>query len=158
METTGMMYTRLGRLASLQQRSSSKQHTYSTCSEGQPACNKGHRVHIVLYYTKRLNTQRAGPTRPLPGLAGADLIFQWIGLIEYIPCYSAPAVHWGPLSATRLASRKILIGQNIKKRTGPALGVLCGTIHTHTGIGQLARANIQRQFANFVCENAWAMP
>ncbi len=27
----------------------------------------------------------AGPTRLLPGLAGADLIFQWIGMVEYIP-------------------------------------------------------------------------
>jgi hypothetical protein len=32
----------------------------------------------------------------------------------------------GPLPATRLASRKILIEQNIKKRTGPALWVLSG--------------------------------
>jgi hypothetical protein len=31
-----------------------------------------------------------------------------------------------PLPATRLASRKILIEQNIKKRTGPSLYVLCG--------------------------------
>ncbi len=54
------------------------------------------------------------------------MIFQWIGLMEYIPCYSAPALHWGLLPATRLASRKILIEQNIKKRTGPALCVLCG--------------------------------
>jgi hypothetical protein len=36
--------------------------------------------------TKRLNTQRAGPTRLLPGLAEADLIFLWIGMVEYIPC------------------------------------------------------------------------
>jgi hypothetical protein len=35
---------------------------------------------------KRLNTLRAGPTRLLPGLAGADWIFQWIGMVEYIPC------------------------------------------------------------------------
>jgi hypothetical protein len=25
------------------------------------------------------------PTRLLPELAGADLIFQWIGMVEYIP-------------------------------------------------------------------------
>jgi hypothetical protein len=50
---------------------------------------------------------------------------QWIGMVEYIPCCTAPAVHWGLLPATRLASRKILIEQNIKKRTGPALCVLC---------------------------------
>jgi hypothetical protein len=37
------------------------------------------------------------------------LIFQWIGMVEYIPCYSAPALHRGLLPATRLASRKILI-------------------------------------------------
>jgi hypothetical protein len=61
----------------------------------------------------------------LPGLAGADLIFQWIGMVEYIPSYSAPAEHWGLLPATRLASRKILIEQYIKKRTGPALWLLC---------------------------------
>jgi hypothetical protein len=46
-------------------------------------------------------------------------------MVEYIPCYSAPAEHWGFLPATRLASRIILIEQNTKKRTGPALCVLC---------------------------------
>jgi hypothetical protein len=46
--------------------------------------------------------------------------------VEYILCYGGPAEHWGPLPATRLASRIILIKQNIKKRTGPALCVLCG--------------------------------
>jgi hypothetical protein len=54
------------------------------------------------------------------------LIFQWIGILEYIPCYGGPAEHWGLLPATRLASREILIEENIKKRTGPALCVLCG--------------------------------
>jgi hypothetical protein len=57
----------------------------------------------------------------MPGLAGADLIFQWIGMVEYIPSKSAPALHWGLLAATRLASREILIEQNIKKQTGPTL-------------------------------------
>jgi hypothetical protein len=47
------------------------------------------------------------------------------GMVEYILCYGGPAEHWGPLPAIRLASRKILIEQNIKKRTGPALCVLC---------------------------------
>jgi hypothetical protein len=47
-------------------------------------------------------------------------------MVEYILCYGGPAEHWGPLPATRLARRKILIEQNIKKRTGPALCVLCG--------------------------------
>jgi hypothetical protein len=37
--------------------------------------------------------ERAGPTRLLPGLAEADGIFQWIGVMEYIPSYSALAVH-----------------------------------------------------------------
>ncbi len=46
-------------------------------------------------------------------------------MVEYIPCYSARAVQWGFLPATRLASRIILIEQNIKKRTGPALCVHC---------------------------------
>jgi hypothetical protein len=48
---------------------------------------------------------------------------QWIGMLEYIPCYGGPAEHWGILPATRLASREILIEQNVK--TGPALCVLC---------------------------------
>jgi hypothetical protein len=39
--------------------------------------------------------ERAGPTRLMPGLAAADLIFQWIGIVEYIPCYYAPELHWG---------------------------------------------------------------
>ncbi len=26
--------------------------------------------------------------------AGEDLIFQWRGLVEYIPCYGAPAVQY----------------------------------------------------------------
>jgi hypothetical protein len=45
-------------------------------------------------------------------------------MVECILCYGGPAEHWGPLPATRLASRKILIEQNIKQRTGPALCVL----------------------------------
>jgi hypothetical protein len=47
-------------------------------------------------------------------------------MMEFIPCYGALAAHWGLLPATRLASREMLIEQNIKKRTGPALCVLCG--------------------------------
>jgi hypothetical protein len=35
----------------------------------------------------------------------------------------------GLLPATRLASRNILIEQNLKNRTGPALCVLCGSNH-----------------------------
>ncbi len=44
-------------------------------------------------------------------------------MVEYVPCYSAPGVRWSLLPATRLASRKMLIEQNIKRRTGPALYV-----------------------------------
>ncbi len=79
---------------------------------------------------KRLDTQREGPTRLLPGLAGGDLIFQWIGMVEYIVCCGGLAEQWGPLPTTRLASRKILVEQNIKKRTGPALCVLCAQYST----------------------------
>jgi hypothetical protein len=39
------------------------------------------------------------------------------------------AEHWGVLPATRLVSREILIVQNIKKLTGPALWLLCGVKH-----------------------------
>jgi hypothetical protein len=56
----------------------------------------------------RADPRSAGPTGLLSGLAGKDLIFQWIGMMEYIPCYGAPAVHWGLLPATRLATGKIL--------------------------------------------------
>ncbi len=59
-------------------------------------------------------------------------------MMEYIPCYSALAVHWDLLPATRLASRKILIEQNIKKRTGPALCVLSG-LHRRRGVGGVGR-------------------
>ncbi len=44
-------------------------------------------------------------------------------MVEYIPCFSAPELHWDLLPATRLASRNILIEQNIKKQTGTALCV-----------------------------------
>ncbi len=71
---------------------------------------------------KRLNTQRAGPIRLLPGLAGADLIFQWIGMVEYIPCYSAPAVHWDLLPATRLQAGKYLLSKISK---GDRANTLC---------------------------------
>jgi hypothetical protein len=47
-------------------------------------------------------------------------------MVEYIICLSAPAERWGLLPATRLANRKILIEQNVKKLTAPALCVLCG--------------------------------
>jgi hypothetical protein len=46
--------------------------------------------------------------------------------MEYIPCYSARAVHWGLLPGTK----KILTEQNIKRRTGPALSVLASWIRT----------------------------
>jgi hypothetical protein len=59
---------------------------------------------------------RDRPARLLPGLAGADLIFQWIGMVE--KCYGSPAEHWGPLPATRLASRKILIEQKKMLKSG----------------------------------------
>jgi hypothetical protein len=39
-------------------------------------------------------------------------------MVEYIPCYGGPAEHWGLLPATRLASRKILIEQDIKSGQG----------------------------------------
>jgi hypothetical protein len=42
-------------------------------------------------------------------------------MVEYITCYGAPTVHWGLLPASRLASMKILIEENIKVSTGPAL-------------------------------------
>jgi hypothetical protein len=51
-------------------------------------------------------------------------------MVEYIPCCTAPALHWGLLHATRLASREILFERNIKKRTGPALFVLYGAHHS----------------------------
>jgi hypothetical protein len=54
--------------------------------------------------------------------------------VEYIPCYSAPGST--VLPATRLASRIILIKQNIKKQTGPALYLLCG----HTCVISWGRA------------------
>jgi hypothetical protein len=61
------------------------------------------------------------------GWGGFDVpVDRYAGLLEYIPCYCGPAEHWGLLPATRLASRKILIEQNIKKRTGLSLCVLCG--------------------------------
>jgi hypothetical protein len=42
-------------------------------------------------------------------------------MVDYIPYYGASAAHWGLLLATRLANRKILIKQNIKRQTGSAL-------------------------------------
>jgi hypothetical protein len=51
-------------------------------------------------------------------------------MVEYIPCYFAPELHCGFLPATRLASRKILIEQNIKKWTGPALYVQYSVVST----------------------------
>jgi hypothetical protein len=51
-------------------------------------------------------------------------------MLEYIPYYGGPAEHWGLLPAARLARREILLDQNIKKRTGPALCVLCGASYT----------------------------
>jgi hypothetical protein len=59
-------------------------------------------------------------------------------MLEYIPCYGGPAEHWGLLPATRLASREIHIEQNIKKRTGPALCVLCVTSYLEIRYIQLS--------------------
>ncbi len=65
---------------------------------------------------KRLNTQRAGPTRLLHGLAVANFdipVDRYGGVHSLLQC-----------AATKLASRKILVEQKIKKRTGPAHCVL----------------------------------
>ncbi len=60
------------------------------------------------------------------GWSRFDIPVDRYGGVLYILCYGGPAEHWGPLPASRLASRKILIEQNIKKWTGPALCVLYG--------------------------------
>jgi hypothetical protein len=44
-----------------------------------------------------------------------------VGLVEYIPCYSAPPVYCGLLPVIQLDSRKIPIEQNIEIHPGPAL-------------------------------------
>jgi hypothetical protein len=56
---------------------------------------------------------------PTTASAGADWRSFYIsaGLMEFIPCYSVSAVHWGLIPVTRLASRIILIEQNIKRQT-----------------------------------------
>ncbi len=77
-------------------------------------------------YTQEAKYVESWPNTTSAFLAGADLILQWIGMMERIPCYSILELHQGLLPAARLASRKILIKQNIKKRTGPSLCVLCG--------------------------------
>jgi hypothetical protein len=46
------------------------------------------KVYICTYSYIKLS-----PVTLLPVLAGEDLIFQWIGLVEYIPYYGAQAVH-----------------------------------------------------------------
>jgi hypothetical protein len=61
-------------------------------------------------------------------------------MLEYIPCYDGPAEHWGLLPSTRLASRDILIEQNIKKRTGPSLCVLCGLANSRVPGGEVTHA------------------
>jgi hypothetical protein len=86
--------------------------------------DRASKVIYILY-------KSAGPTGLLPGLAGEDLTSQWIGMVEYIPCFVAPVVHWGLLPATRLASRKILTEHNIKRQTGPALYVFSLLGYSH---------------------------
>jgi hypothetical protein len=73
---------------------------------------------LVGFILQEAKYVESGPARLLPGLAGTDLIFQWIGMVEYILCYGGPAEHWGPLPATRLICRKILIGQLSKSGQG----------------------------------------
>ncbi len=48
--------------------------------------------------------------------------------MEYIPCYSAPALYWSLLPAARLASRIILIEQNINRASTMYLVSWSGTI------------------------------
>jgi hypothetical protein len=78
----------------------------------------------VRYCTKRLYEyieHWPNPITTSAGLAGEEILFQWIGVVENIPCYGAPTEHWDLLPARWLASRKILSEQNIQIRTGPAL-------------------------------------
>jgi hypothetical protein len=54
----------------------------------------------------------------------------------------APAVHWGLPPATRLASRTILLEQNIKRRTGPAFYVFFLLVPNYS-LGVLSRLYVK---------------
>ncbi len=57
------------------------------------------------------------------------MIFQWIGMVEYIPCYSAPALRRGLLPATRLAAGKYLVNK-ISKSVPGQHSVYSVSVHT----------------------------
>jgi hypothetical protein len=82
-------------------------------------------VQTDTYTTQEAKYVEGWPSTTSAWAGWSNLIFQWTGILEYILCYGGQAEYWGLLPATRLASREILIEQNIKKRTGPALCVLC---------------------------------
>ncbi len=73
------------------------------------------------------------------------LIFQWISLVEYIPCYSTQAVHSVSYLPVGYPRTKILIKQNIKRRTGPAPYVLYCTVQN----------TIQLRFMGIVLYEYW---
>ncbi len=58
------------------------------------------------------------------------MLFQWIGLMEYIPCYGVPAVQWGLLPVTRLANRKYLLSKILKGRQGQHSMCLASWVQT----------------------------
>jgi hypothetical protein len=80
-----------------------------------------------LYTAKVLNTYGRELAEHNFCLGWLEHVWYSSGLVWWIT-YPA-TVHWGLLSATRLASRKVLYEQNIKKLTGPALCVLFGIQH-----------------------------
>jgi hypothetical protein len=91
-------------------------------------------IHVASLLPQEAKYLERWPSTTSAWAGWSRLIFLWIGMLEYMPCYGASAEHWGPLPATRLASRKILIEQHIKNRTGPALCVLCAPPHTRAAV------------------------
>jgi hypothetical protein len=61
------------------------------------------------------------------------VIWRSVSSLETAPMWVSPTQHWILLPVTRLAGRIILLEQNIKTRTGPALCLLCAlyALHTH---------------------------
>jgi hypothetical protein len=99
-------------------------------------CPWQHNYTYILYISGYISGLKACPqeakcvkrwpntTSAWAGWSRFDIPVDRYGIVHSL--LHAPTEHWGPLPASRLASRKILIEQNIKKETGPSLCVLCG--------------------------------
>ncbi len=96
-----------------------------------PHCSPPPHSVTLLFQTQKAKYVERWPntTSAWAGWSRFDIPVDRYGGVHSLLICTRSTVYWGLLPATRLAIRRILIQQNIKKRTGPAFWLLCVSNH-----------------------------